>query len=54
MSALIPGEVITQEGEIMLNEGRAGRTVRVTNSADRPIQVGSHFHFFEVDRKSVV
>ncbi|MEF2278205.1 urease subunit beta [Deinococcus sp. YIM 134068] len=47
---MIPGEVIVEEGEIMLNEGRPTRAVRVVNAADRPIQVGSHFHFFEVNR----
>lgn len=47
---MIPGEVIHQEGEIEINSGR--RTVRlmVANSGDRPIQVGSHFHFFETNR----
>lgn len=47
---IIPGEIITEEGTICLNEGRATITVEVTNTADRPIQVGSHFHFFEVNK----
>jgi len=47
---MIPGEVIHEEGEIELNGGR--RTVRlmVANSGDRPVQVGSHFHFFETNQ----
>lgn len=49
MSGLIPGEVITPEGEIELNAGCVGVTLTVANAADRPIQVGSHFHFFEVN-----
>ena len=46
---MIPGEIITKEGTIELNEGRATVTVDVANSGDRPIQVGSHYHFFEVN-----
>src|SRR4030095_5368586 len=42
-----PGEVFTAEGEIALNVGRETRTVAVANTGDRPIQVGSHYHFFE-------
>lgn len=47
-----PGEVIMDErrGEIMANAGRATCTLLVSNSGDRPIQVGSHFHFYEVNR----
>ena len=45
-----PGEVLCAEGTIVLNEGRPTRTVTVTNVGDRPVQVGSHFHFFEVNR----
>jgi urease subunit beta len=41
--------MITQSGEIEINEGRATLEVSVANSGDRPIQVGSHFHFFEVN-----
>ena len=46
---MIPGEVITASGEIELNAGRTTVTVAVANTGDRPIQVGSHFHFFEVN-----
>ena len=44
-----PGECITVNEELVLNEGRLGRTLRVTNLGDRPIQVGSHFHFVETN-----
>jgi urease subunit gamma/beta len=47
---VIPGEVLPCNGELELNAGRAGTTVVVDNTGDRPIQVGSHFHFFEVNR----
>lgn len=47
---VIPGEVICEEGEIELNKGLNTAVVFVTNTADRPIQVGSHFHFFEVNK----
>src|SRR5262245_45514110 len=46
---LVPGEVATQGGDIVLNEGRATVTVTVSNTGDRPIQVGSHYHFFETN-----
>ena len=46
---MIPGEYLLEEGEIGLNEGRETATVVVQNRGDRPIQVGSHFHFFEVN-----
>jgi urease subunit beta len=46
---MIPGEMLIEPGEIELNVGRATVTVKVANSGDRPIQVGSHFHFFEVN-----
>ena len=46
---LIPGEIITAEGELVLNEGRETLTLMVSNSGDRPIQVGSHYHFFETN-----
>ncbi|WP_136810778.1 urease subunit beta [Desulfosediminicola flagellatus] len=46
---MIPGEIICQEGEIELNSGRETVTVLVANTGDRPIQIGSHFHFFEVN-----
>jgi urease subunit beta len=47
---MIPGEIILEPGEIELNVGRSKRTITVANTGDRPIQVGSHFHFFEVNR----
>jgi urease subunit gamma/beta len=48
--ALVPGEVLVDEGpDWVLNEGRATRTVEVENTGDRPIQVGSHYHFYEVN-----
>ncbi len=46
---MIPGEILTEEGEIALNSGRETITVTVANSGDRPIQVGSHYHFFETN-----
>jgi urease subunit beta len=46
---MIPGEMLIEPGEIELNAGRATVTVKVANSGDRPIQIGSHFHFFEVN-----
>lgn len=46
---MIPGELIVQEGEIELNAGSPTVRLRVANSGDRPIQVGSHFHFYEVN-----
>jgi urease subunit beta len=46
---MIPGEVITRDGEIVLNAGRETATLEVANSGDRPIQVGSHYHFFETN-----
>jgi urease subunit gamma/beta len=48
-SGLKPGEVITAEGDIELNSGRAGITLTVSNSGDRPVQVGSHYHFYETN-----
>ena len=48
--ALIPGEMLIEDGTILLNEGRDTVSLEVTNTADRPVQVGSHFHFFEVNR----
>jgi urease subunit beta len=47
---MIPGELMPLDGEIVLNQGRVTAVVSVTNSGDRPIQVGSHFHFFEVNQ----
>ncbi|MDZ7958906.1 MAG: urease subunit beta [Aulosira sp. DedQUE10] len=46
---MIPGEIITPDGEIELNAGRETIKLQVANTGDRPIQVGSHFHFFEVN-----
>ncbi|WP_414567019.1 urease subunit beta [Nostoc sp. CCY 9925] len=46
---MIPGEIITPEGEIELNAGRPTIKLQVSNTGDRPIQVGSHFHFYEVN-----
>ena len=50
---MIPGEYFFDGGPIELNAGRATCTVQVTNTGDRPVQVGSHFHFFEVNRALV-
>lgn len=47
---LKPGEILTEDGEIQLNAGKNTAQISVTNTADRPIQVGSHFHFFEVNK----
>ena len=49
MAALIPGELIPEPGELELNAGRPVTTLLVANSGDRPVQVGSHFHFFEAN-----
>ncbi|WP_341894485.1 urease subunit beta [Ferrovibrio terrae] len=46
---MIPGEIITGDGEIELNAGRPTITLEIANSGDRPIQVGSHYHFFETN-----
>lgn len=46
---MIPGEIITPEDEIELNAGRPTVKLQVANKGDRPIQVGSHFHFYEVN-----
>ena len=48
-AVMIPGELIAQDGDIELNAGRATRTVEVANTGDRPIQVGSHYHFAETN-----
>lgn len=47
---MIPGELIVQPGEIELNVGRLTLRLSVSNTGDRPIQVGSHFHFYEVNQ----
>jgi urease subunit beta len=46
---MIPGEILPAAGEIVLNKDRAAVSVRVANTGDRPIQVGSHYHFAEVN-----
>jgi urease subunit beta len=46
---VIPGEFFIKDGEIELNKGRKLVTLRVANTGDRPIQVGSHYHFFETN-----
>ena len=46
---MIPGEMFIAEGEIELNKGRRTVTLSVSNTGDRPIQVGSHYHFFETN-----
>ena len=46
---MIPGEMKIEQGEITLNEGRQTVTILVATAGDRPIQVGSHYHFFEVN-----
>ncbi len=50
---MIPGEVLVAEGEIELNAGQTSTTLEVANSGDRPIQVGSHYHFFETNEALV-
>jgi len=46
---MIPGEIIAAEGELQLNAGRETRRISVANTGDRPIQVGSHYHFYETN-----
>ena len=46
---MIPGEILPAEGEIVLNAGRDTVTLIVANTGDRPVQVGSHYHFFETN-----
>ena len=46
---MIPGEIISRSGDIILNEGRFAITLLVSNTGDRPIQVGSHYHFAETN-----
>ena len=46
---MIPGEVIALDGELQINAGRDTRRVTVANTGDRPIQVGSHYHFYETN-----
>jgi urease subunit beta len=46
---MIPGEILVAEGDIPINEGRSTVTLQVENTGDRPVQVGSHYHFYEVN-----
>jgi urease subunit beta len=46
---MIPGEMFIKDGDIELNKGRKTVTLTVANTGDRPIQVGSHYHFFETN-----
>ena len=46
---MIPGEIITEDGQIELNAGRETCELKVANTGDRPIQVGSHYHFYETN-----
>ena len=46
---MIPGEILVREGELVLNEGRETLTLTVSNTGNRPIQVGSHYHIFEAN-----
>ena len=46
---MIPGEIFAASGEIVLNQDRAAITLKIANTGDRPIQVGSHYHFFETN-----
>ncbi|UEG50655.1 urease subunit beta [Ferruginibacter lapsinanis] len=48
---MIPGEYILAKGDIIANEGRRTTKLVVVNSGDRPVQIGSHFHFFEVNKQ---
>ena len=50
MDYLIPGEIFTEDGDIELNAMKEVKTVTVSNSGDRPVQVGSHYHFFETNK----
>jgi urease subunit beta len=47
---MIPGEITSQPGELEINQGRETLTLKVANTGDRPIQVGSHYHFYETNR----
>ena len=46
---MTPGEYLLEAGEILLNDGRVAKELVVSNTGDRPIQVGSHYHFYEVN-----
>ena len=49
MSGLVPGEILTAPGDITLNDGAEVTTIEVSNTGDRPVQVGSHYHFAETN-----
>jgi urease subunit gamma/beta len=51
VEGVVPGEMVIEDGEIEINVGRRSTTVSVVNTGDRPVQVGSHFHFFEANRE---
>ena len=53
MSNLIPGEIISEQGQIELNLDKEVKTVTVSNSGDRPVQVGSHYHFYEANKSLI-
>ena len=46
---MIPGEILVEDGDIELNAGRETRTLTVANTGDRPVQIGSHYHFYEAN-----
>ena len=48
---MIPGEYILKDEDIIINEGRKTIRITIVNTGDRPVQIGSHFHFFEVNRQ---
>ena len=50
---MVPGEILPAKGDLTLNEGRETVTLHVANAGDRPVQVGSHFHFFEINDELV-
>ena len=50
MSNLIPGEIIPEEGQIELNLSKKVKKITVSNTGDRPVQIGSHYHFFEANK----
>ncbi|MDH3993133.1 MAG: urease subunit beta [Gammaproteobacteria bacterium] len=50
---MIPGELRVAEGDIEINQGRDTVTVKVSNTGDRPVQIGSHYHFYEVNEALV-
>lgn len=50
---MIPGEIKTEPGEIHLNEGRDTELISVSNVGDRPVQIGSHYHFYEVNESLI-